>query len=749
MNKKIFIIGAGELQIPLIKTAKEMGLTVIASDKDPEAPGFAFVDTILYADTMNPDETLSQIKQYAETQGAPNGVLTAGSDASLAVATVVEYFKLQGHSVEAALNCTDKILMRQVLSKASVPIPAFETASSRVSAKESLVRLGGQAVFKPADNMGARGVSLVSDESQADAAYTLAADFSRNKQEILVEQYIDSDELSIDALVYDGNVVITGVADRIIEHAPYFVETGHILPSSKPPEQINKALDAFLEAIKVLGLRHGAAKGDIKISPEGVHVIEIAARLSGGFMSSYTFPLATGINLNECALRLALGENIPVPIPTKNMTAVERAIMSAPGTLVNILVPENLGAAHISLRKKAGDIISEPKNNLDKIGNIIVCAPTRLEAVKAANKAVRRIKIEIEPSQPLPQLIKDAEDKARQMLSPGCIVCPECNGISCRGKIPGVGGVGTGEGFIQSYKRFREIKILPSYVHNIRQADASIEMFGVKCSLPVFPAPIAGAKPNYNNAVSELFLQTGMIKGAFQAGTVALSPDPATYELFGAIEDTILQNYGHTVTICKPRIDLSSIYKRIDRILAAGALGIGTDIDGIGLKTFNKAEACGPKNITELKSLVDKHPSLFVVKGVLSHKDAENALKAGATHIVISNHGGRIGEAFPPAIDMLPSLKSYVGNKALVLVDGAIRTAADVLKCIILGADGVLIGRPCAYLAVGGGSEAVRAYLLNLKNSIESLMLLLGAASIDELKGRTELIRDLRVHFNI
>ena len=746
-GKKFIVIGAGELQIPLIKAAKNIGLTVIATDQNPKALGFEFADDFIIADTMNAQESLKKIQEYVSLKGAIHGVATAGTDASYTVATIAHHFNLSGHHPDAALNASDKALMRKAFEKAGVPIPLYKTISNLEEALSFFEELNHICVVKPTRNMGARGVSLVKSIEELTSAITLAQENNREFPEILIEEFIDAHELSIDALINDGAITITGIADRIIEYPPYFVETGHILPSSLDNEWLERAVLTFKDGIKALGLSHGAAKADLKISKDETWVIEIAARLSGGFMSSHTFPFATGIPLHEYMVKTALGENIPELTPTKNLTSIERAIILPPGKVTSITIPDNIleqeYISHFSVKAQIGDIVHCPKNNLDKQGHIIATAPTRELALRAINNTLAAIKIEVEDTRDYATIIQNSEKRARELLKSVCVVCKACDGVWCRGQIPGVGGVGNGEAFIQAYNKFKHIKIMPNYIHENITVDTSITMFDRELSMPVLVAPIGGGKINYNNSTTELDLQRAFIKGAKHAGTMALTPDPASPELFPHVVQAILENFGHSVIICKPRKDLDFIKLRYQLAVEAGILGIGTDVDGIGLKTFTSlGQATTPKTLSELTELSQTHDLPFVIKGVLSVSDALKAVEAGATHIIVSSHGGRIGDSFPLPMDVLPHIKKAVGDKAIILIDGAIRSGSDVIKAIALGADAVLIGRPVAIHAVGGGYEAVTAYLNTIKGQIQAQMLLLGVSSIKELQGRKDIIFD-------
>ena len=446
-GKQFIVIGAGELQIPLIKAAKNLGLTVIATDQNPEALGFEFSDDFIVADTMNAQESLEKIQEFVSLKGYIHGVATAGTDASYTVATIAHHFNLSGHHPDSALNASDKALMRKAFEKAGVPIPLYKTITNLEEALSFFKELNHICVIKPTRNMGARGVSLVKSVEELTTAITLAQENNRDFPEILIEEYIDAHELSIDALINNGIVTITGIADRIIEYPPYFVETGHILPSSLNDEWLERAILTFRDGIKALGLSHGAAKADLKISKDQTWVIEIAARLSGGFMSSHTFPFATGIPLHEYMVKTALGENVPELTPTKNFTSIERAIILPPGKVTNIFIPENIlereYISYFSIKAQVGDIVHCPKNNLDKQGHIIATAPTRELALRAINETLATIKIKVEDTRDCALIIKNSETRARELLKSVCVVCKACDGVWCRGQIPDVGGVGT------------------------------------------------------------------------------------------------------------------------------------------------------------------------------------------------------------------------------------------------------------------------------------------------------------------
>ena len=152
---------------------------------------------------------------------------------------------------------------------------------------------------------------MINDISEFIPAVEKAIANSRSGRAIF-EEYMDGREFSIDSLVINGNVTITGFAERHIYYPPYFIEMGHTMSAELTENEYNLLRSEFVKAVHALGLTNGVAKADIKLTSKGAMIGEIAARLSGGYMSGWTFPYASGINLTRQALLIALGEKIEI-----------------------------------------------------------------------------------------------------------------------------------------------------------------------------------------------------------------------------------------------------------------------------------------------------------------------------------------------------------------------------------------------------------------------------------------------------
>jgi hypothetical protein len=216
----------------------------------------------------------------------------------------------------------------------------------------------------------------------------------------IVEEYMEGPEFSVDALIYQDEIIICGLADRHIFFPPYFIEMGHTMPTSIDPAVATLLLETFNKGIKALGIGNGAAKGDIKLTSRGPMIGEIAARLSGGYMSGWTYPYSCGVLPVRGAIEIAMGQKPSRLYPDWNWTSAERAFISIPGKIRSI---EGIEKARVMpwvkdvfTRVKPGSLASFPENNVTKCGNVISAAEDRENAINSAECAARSILIRLE-----------------------------------------------------------------------------------------------------------------------------------------------------------------------------------------------------------------------------------------------------------------------------------------------------------------------------------------------------------------
>ena len=417
-KKRVFMLGAGFMQGVAIRAARALGCTVVAADGNPSAVCATEADEFVCID-LKDTARLIDYARYLQQNGGLDAVFTAATDFSAAVAAVAAACGLRGHTLEAALNATDKVRMRGCFRKAGVPSPAFvELSAADLAAPVNTLeqRLGELAghfplVVKPVDNMGARGCSLVKGLSGLQEAVVTAVRHSRSGR-VIVEEYIEGSEFSIEGLVFGGRLYITALADRHIFFPPYFIEMGHTIPSDCPQEIADEVMSVFERGVHALGLTDGAVKGDILVRNGKAFVGEIAARLSGGYMSGWTVPYSCGLDITAAALTLALGGSPRLHTCGKNsfviplkqncqFVSAERAWISIPGQVAAVSGLEAARAApfvkDVFPRAGVGDTVVFPQNNVEKCGNVLSAAPSRAEAVQASEEACRKIVLRLTP----------------------------------------------------------------------------------------------------------------------------------------------------------------------------------------------------------------------------------------------------------------------------------------------------------------------------------------------------------------
>ncbi len=397
----ILILGGGGMQLPAIKTAKEMGWITIVADGASNVPGRKFADYFENIDLKNSAGMIKAALKYKNSIGL-NGVFTAGTDFSETVARVASAAELPGISIESSINASNKWKMREAFKNQNIPSPLFLTVSQNIPFKCERIEKSGMEfplVVKPVDNMGSRGIRRTDNCDQLLAAVKEAFLFSRSGN-VIIEEYLDGVEFSIDALVYKNEITICGFADRNIFYPPYFIEMGHTIPALINPELYNNIITTFKDAVRALGITEGAAKGDIRLNRGKVYIGEIAARLSGGYMSGWTFPYSSGVPLTKEALKIAVGQAPGTLLPLFEKTSAERAFLSIPGKITDICGVESArldkNIKDLFLRAEAGDIVKFPENNVEKAGNCIAVNKNRNTAIVSAEEACRKIFIRLE-----------------------------------------------------------------------------------------------------------------------------------------------------------------------------------------------------------------------------------------------------------------------------------------------------------------------------------------------------------------
>lgn len=394
--KKLMVLAAGLLQIPVIKKAKEMGYYVIAVDDDPNAPGMALADKAIVPGGLMNEEKMVAIAKEEHI----DGVIHPCSEVAMNVmGRINDELGLCGISKEIATRATNKHMMREAFEKYGAPSPKSILTKDEEDAWYLFCNVfETNAILKPSRNSGSRGIAKVEkDISKEDFVklYQRALDESRDHQ-VLIEQFIEGPEFSVEVIVWQGVPHVLAVTDKKTTEAPYFVELGHNQPSIYPEDIQLKLKDGAIAGCKALGLTYCAAHCELKVQNGEAYLMEIGARMGGDFISTELTHLSTGVDMVAAAIDVVLGikPNLQ-PIENKHGVCI-RYICPKPGKVVSVENSFILNRPDIydaELYVTPGDIIREVKSSLDRSGHIIIINTSVKKAIYIAEKLVNDIRI--------------------------------------------------------------------------------------------------------------------------------------------------------------------------------------------------------------------------------------------------------------------------------------------------------------------------------------------------------------------
>jgi 4-hydroxymandelate oxidase len=327
----------------------------------------------------------------------------------------------------------------------------------------------------------------------------------------------------------------------------------------------------------------------------------------------------------------------------------------------------------------------------------------------------------------------DIRKRARGKMRGICRVCRVCDGRACAGQVPGMGGIGTGAAFIRNVDALAQVKVNMRTLHGAGDPDCSISLFGHQLKLPVLGAPVAGAKINFQELVSEYQLAHAMVGGCLDAGTLGMTGDGGHPEVYQSGIQVLHDVGGPAIPVVKPGPN-ERIIRKFRAAEEAGAVAVGVDVDAAGFVNMRLLGApVGPKSQDELQELIRSTKLPVILKGIMTPDEARLAVECGACGIVVSNHGGRVLDHTPGVADVLSDIAKSVKGEIIIFADGGVRQGIDVLKYLALGADAVLVGRPLAIGAFGGGREGVECVLHTLQSQLEIAMILTRCASLRDI----------------
>ena len=325
-------------------------------------------------------------------------------------------------------------------------------------------------------------------------------------------------------------------------------------------------------------------------------------------------------------------------------------------------------------------------------------------------------------------------ENARSRIGKYCKACLECNGRAWKNQMPGPGSKGIGGTAIRNYDKWKEIRINMDTIAENKPVDTSFELFGRKFKYPFFAGPVGAVQLHYGDCLDDVAYTDILVSACAQNGIAAFTGDGTDANVMIAATKAIKNANGTGIPTVKPW-NIDTIREKMELIHDSGAFAVAMDVDAAGLPFLKNLDPpAGSKTVAELREIIQLSGAPFIVKGIMTVKGALKAKEAGASAIIVSNHGGRVIDQCHATAEVLGDIvKALDGSGIKILVDGGIRSGTDIFKALALGADGVVIARPFVTAVYGGEHDGVRSYIEKIGTALEDTMKMCGVSSLSAI----------------
>ncbi len=322
---------------------------------------------------------------------------------------------------------------------------------------------------------------------------------------------------------------------------------------------------------------------------------------------------------------------------------------------------------------------------------------------------------------------------AKGNMGPHCMACDICNGKACANKMPGPGAKGYGDNAIRNYEKWKEIRVNMDTLVRKEQTDTTFTLFDHTFDYPIFAGPVGAVNLHYGDRYNDMEYNDILVRGCVEAKIAAFTGDGTNHEVVKAASKAIKSANGLAIPTIKPW-NMDTLKEKMNLVKESGAFAVAMDIDGAGLPFLKNLEPpAGAKSVKEMKEIIQMTDKPFIIKGIMTAKGAKKALEAGASAIVVSNHGGRVLDQCPATAEVLEEIVSAVKGSMKIFVDGGIRSGVDIFKALAMGADAVLIARPFVTAVYGGQEEGIKLYLERIGNELKDTMEMCGAGKLSDI----------------
>ncbi len=402
-EKVLWIIGGGQLQVPLIAEARKLGLKVMITDKNPNCLCKNLGDYFYDVDIFDIDANLKLLSKLLVSNINLAGILAAGIDANVTGAILAKSAGLPGVDPKASLITHNKALFRKFLTDNNLPCPKWEEVETEHQLKKAINRIGFPLIIKNIDSSASRGITKFFSKPKKKEfieAFQGAKKVS-STHTALVEELLEGEEQTVETIFdVNGKFWPCFITDRIFDKKSQWATELGLRHPTKLPRSVQKKLYKLVEqTANKLGVTIGAAKADTMVTRRGPIIIEMTTRLSGGFDCQYLVPAATGKNILRAAILTAIGSPFSPELleDKKHKVGLTASIWPKPGRVVAIEGAEEArkipGLENIFFRYNIGDVVEPYIDSAKRACFVIVTGEDELSARKSLQEVLKTIKI--------------------------------------------------------------------------------------------------------------------------------------------------------------------------------------------------------------------------------------------------------------------------------------------------------------------------------------------------------------------
>ena len=409
-SKYIWIIGGGQLQIPLVEEAKKLGYSTIVTDVNPNCVCSDIADIFETVDIFDIESNISLYERSFKTDLSIEivGVLAAGIDGHQTMAYLSNHMGLVSVSPKIADLVINKDLFRERMKKLGIETPRFKsiTINDIPNLKNLTDQIGYPLIIKNTSSSGSRGTKIFYEPNIEEMILITkeAINVSRSKRALIESFWVGTEHTVETIFDINGDFHRCFITDRIFDKSNGFaLETGLVHPSQLTEQMKESMYNLAEKTSKLIGVEVGASKFDMIYTNTGPKIIEMTVRLSGGFDCQYLVPSATGKNILKAALLTCVGKPFDNDCLKSKFrkVAISESLWPKPGGVIKAIngveeVKKMPGFENIFFRYGVGDYINDYIDCTKRVCFIICSGLTLAETRENMLKIKEKVNFSIE-----------------------------------------------------------------------------------------------------------------------------------------------------------------------------------------------------------------------------------------------------------------------------------------------------------------------------------------------------------------